>query len=207
MSSVGDGCGNRWARRTRRQLPGKCILVEVDLGSEDHTRYARDVHVVSPGIARLYSESTTTERQDRHNAGLYTGQAFVGGDRTAWWSCGAVQHVHGMGYGFHDAADRPLGDAIQLMHVGRTCRGMYSFIGEQLSELLREKLSRVIAVECADDSCRCLAAFIQQSGEASQELTYMFGRLMFVSHRVNGLKARVVVDDYESVASTPVHGR
>eukprot|EP00965_Chrysotila_dentata_P047398 1572320-Pleurochrysis_carterae.AAC.2 len=226
VSGVGDGRGNRRVRRTRCQPPGKRILVEVDLGGEDHTRYAWNVHVVSPGFARFHSESSATERQDGHNAGLDTGQAFIGGDRTAWWPSSAVQHVHGMSHGvgpkrrgssacnqigtsqFHDTgADCPLGDAVQLMYVWRTCCGMYPFIGEQFGELFREKFSRFLAVKCADDSRWCVAAFIQQSGEASQEMTYVFGRLMFVTHHVHGLEAGVVVDDNESVASAPVHRR
>eukprot|EP00965_Chrysotila_dentata_P235177 6200605-Pleurochrysis_carterae.AAC.2 len=84
---------------------------------------------------------------------------------------------------------------------------MHSIFFEQLGELPRQKFSCVITVDGAHNACGCVAAGIEESGEACQKLSRVSGGLVFMAKRVHGLEAGMVVYDDERVATSPVYGR
>ena len=54
----------------------------------------------------------------------------------------------------HDGLDGAFGDTVQLVDVGRAGRLRHELVVKQLSELTRQKLTRVVRVERAHDADR-----------------------------------------------------
>eukprot|EP00965_Chrysotila_dentata_P256968 6212735-Pleurochrysis_carterae.AAC.4 len=84
--------------------------------------------------------------------------------------------------------------------------GVDAFVGEELSELSREELPCVVAVESPHHTCRGVASFVEQSCEAGEKKPNMFGRFVLVSQHMNGLESSVVVDDNECVTASSIDG-
>eukprot|EP00965_Chrysotila_dentata_P254156 6211780-Pleurochrysis_carterae.AAC.2 len=55
------------------------------------------------------------------------------------------------------------------MDMWWTLRGVDAFVCEELGELFREELARVVAVKCAHYTCRRSAPFVMQGGEPGEE--------------------------------------
>eukprot|EP00965_Chrysotila_dentata_P228738 6196778-Pleurochrysis_carterae.AAC.1 len=61
----------------------------------------------------------------------------------------------------HDASDRSFSDTVQLMDVWRACSGVYSLVGEEFSELLRQKFTGVVAMERTYNAGGSVATLVQ----------------------------------------------
>eukprot|EP00965_Chrysotila_dentata_P066681 2207762-Pleurochrysis_carterae.AAC.1 len=57
------------------------------------------------------------------------------------------------------------------MDMGRARGRVHSFSSEQVGELLREELSRVVAVERSYHARRCVLATVEQGSEPGKEVT------------------------------------
>ena len=58
----------------------------------------------------------------------------------------------GRARGLHGGSDGSFGDTIELVYVGRTSSVAHEFAIEELSELSRKELARVVRVKRADNS-------------------------------------------------------
>eukprot|EP00965_Chrysotila_dentata_P142550 4711850-Pleurochrysis_carterae.AAC.4 len=88
----------------------------------------------------------------------------------------------------------------------RACGGVNAFVCEEFGKLLREEFAGIIAVECANNTCRSSATFVQQGCESSQESSDMGRCLTFVAQHVYRFETRVIVHNHEGVAASSVDG-
>eukprot|EP00965_Chrysotila_dentata_P032076 1069713-Pleurochrysis_carterae.AAC.5 len=67
------------------------------------------------------------------------------------------------------------------MDVGWARSGVHAFVSEELSELAREKLSRVVAVKSSHHTCGGVASFVEQRCETSEKEPNVFGCFVLVA--------------------------
>eukprot|EP00965_Chrysotila_dentata_P228050 6196377-Pleurochrysis_carterae.AAC.1 len=145
--------------------------------------------------------SHTPERENGHHTRFDAGETLIGRDGAVWWSSRSIRSSE-----FHDAPDGSLSDAVKLMNVRGACSGVHAFVSEKFSELAREKLPCIVAVDSPYHTCRGVATFVEQSPEASEEESNVFGRFVLVTQHVNGLEPGVIVDDHKCVTAPSIDG-
>eukprot|EP00965_Chrysotila_dentata_P056399 1871171-Pleurochrysis_carterae.AAC.1 len=92
------------------------------------------------------------------------------------------------------------------MNVGWTRGCVHAFVGKKVSELTREKFSRVITVESAHHTSGRVASFVEKCCETGEKESDVFRSFVFVAQHVDGFEPSVIVDDNESIAASSVDG-
>ena len=105
-----------------------------------------------------------------------------------------------------DGANGAFGHAVQLMHVRRAARVLHRLVGEQLLELPREELARVVGVQSADDAGWLVATLVRDGLELGDERANLGERLGLLLEKVDFLPARVVVDQDQEILVLAVYG-
>ena len=102
---------------------------------------------------------------------------------------------------FHDGADGAFGDPVEGVHVGRASGLSYQFRINEVLELFREKFSRVVSVEGADDFDRLGSASIEVLGvERGDEGSDLLDCLALgFEDQVDELVPGVIIHEHESV--------
>ena len=107
---------------------------------------------------------------------------------------------------FHDRANGPFCDAVERVDVWWTGGALDEFGVEELRELARKELTRVVRVKRSHHLDRFGFASTAEGVECGDEAANVGDGLSFVLHRVGHLEARVVVDDYEEVLEATAVG-
>eukprot|EP00965_Chrysotila_dentata_P259152 6213461-Pleurochrysis_carterae.AAC.2 len=141
--------GRRFGWRGCR-TPRETRFAEVDFGRGDDAAFGRDPDVVGSGGV---GAAPKVEANPSAGGVGGTGRAVQYVDRVGdsvipecgWCSAGN----HRSARKFHDASNGPLRDAVELVNVRGTSRCMHAVGREERSELCRQELAGVVAVESA----------------------------------------------------------